>query len=66
MGPEREKGAFSPADRPGSCKGLFSCQQLQSPLQKNTLILLNYTALHAIHVYTHGSVSVHVFILSCA
>lgn len=33
MSPGREKGAFSPADRPGSCEGPFSCPaaSLSSP-----------------------------------
>lgn len=44
MGPQREKGAFSPADRPGSCKGLFSCPAASQPSPKITLIFLHYTA----------------------
>lgn len=56
MGPEREKGAFSPADRPGSCKGLFLVASHHSP--KNTLIFLNYTA--SVHA-SHAGDFIHVF-----
>lgn len=53
MGPEREKGAFSLADRPGSCEGLFSSTAAPPPPHFS---LKNHSNIPKLHCLCHSGI----------